>query len=274
MPSEFPMRAAKLCAVLVAAPLAAIAADGPIQDNSFLIEEAYNQEAGVVQHAATFQRARHSRDWEFTFTQEWPIASQKQQFSYTVPLTRLADAPGRRTGIGDVAFNYRYQLVGDGEAPLAISPRFSVIAATGKESEGRGLGATGYETQLPVSLVLTPTLVSHSNVGYTWTPKARDALGNKADVRGWSVGQSLVWLASRRINFMLEAIYARDQEVAGAGRTSTVKSAFVSPGLRWAYDFASGLQIVPGIAFPIGVGPSRPEKSVFLYLSFEHPFRK
>jgi hypothetical protein len=53
-----------------------------------------------------------------------------------------------------------------------------------------------------------------------------------------------------------------------------VRSAFVSPGVRWSYDFESGLQIVPGIAFPIGVGPSRREKSVFLYLSFEHPFRK
>ena len=58
------------------------------------------------------------------------------------------------------------------------------------------------------------------------------------------------------------------------GPTGIVKSAYVSPGVRWSYDFDSGLQIVPGIAFPIGVGPSRHEKSVFLYLSFEHPFKK
>ncbi len=66
----------------------------------------------------------------------------------------------------------------------------------------------------------------------------------------------------------------REQGGSGAGTTSTVKAAYVSPGVRWSYDFASGLQIVPGIAFPIGVGPSRHEKSVFLYLSFEHPFGK
>ena len=35
-----------------------------------------------------------------------------------------------------------------------------------------------------------------------------------------------------------------------------------------------GLQIVPGIAMPIGVGPSAGEKSVLIYLSFEHPFRE
>ena len=43
---------------------------GAIQDNSFLLEEAYNQEAGVVQHINTFTRYRESRDWVYTFTQE------------------------------------------------------------------------------------------------------------------------------------------------------------------------------------------------------------
>jgi hypothetical protein len=264
----------KKIAALLAAPLTAFAADGPIQDNSFLIEEAYNQEVGVVQHINTFQRFRRSRDWGYTFTQEWPVASQKHQFSYTVPITRLTDSPDGRSGIGDVALNYRYQLVGDGEAPLSISPRFSVIVPSGKEEQGRGLGATSYQAQIPLSYVLAPALVAHTNVGYTLTPKAKDALGNKADLKAWNAGQSLVWLAAPKFNVMLEAIYTRGQEVDGPGRATTVKSAFVSPGVRWAYDLASGLQIVPGIAFPIGVGPSRPEKAVFLYLSFEHPFKK
>ncbi len=39
----------------------------PIADNSFLIEEAYNQETGVVQHVGTFVRSR-TGDFEFTFT--------------------------------------------------------------------------------------------------------------------------------------------------------------------------------------------------------------
>jgi len=41
-----------------------------------------------------------------------------------------------------------------------------------------------------------------------------------------------------------------------------------------AYNFENGLQIVPGIGVPIGIGPSSGEKGIFLYLSFEHPFRK
>jgi hypothetical protein len=264
----------KTLALLLATPLAVLAAEGPIQDNSFLIEEAYNQEDGVVQHINTFQRFRNSGDWIYTFTQEWPVGGLKHQFSYTVPVVRLADSANGRSGIGDVALNYRYQLVGDGEAKLAIAPRFSVIVPSGNEKLGRGLGAASYQFQLPLSLVLAPTLVTHSNAGFTWTPKAKDADGNKADLRAWNVGQGLVWLATPRINFMLEAVYFRSQEVAGPGRTNTVKAAYVSPGVRWSHDFDSGLQIVPGIAFPIGVGPSRHDKSVFLYLSFEHPLGK
>jgi hypothetical protein len=262
-----------IVALALAAPLPIAAAEGPIQDNSFLVEEAYNQEDGVVQHINTFQRFRESRDWVYTFTQEWPVGGIKHQLSYTVPLERLADSPDRRSGIGDVAFNYRYQLAGDGESRLAIAPRFSVIVPSGNEKQGRGAGATGYQAAIPVSVVVSPTLIAHSNVGYSWTPRATDGEGGRANLESWSAGQSIVWLASRRVNFLLEAIYTRQQEIA-AGAVHPVRSAFVSPGVRWSYDFASGLQIVPGIAFPIGVGPSRREKSVFLYLSFEHPFRK
>ena len=254
-------------------PLAAMGAEGPIQDNSFLVEEAYNQEDGIVQHIHAYQRFRQSRDWIYTFTQEWPVGGRKHQFSYTVPAAHVGEfASG--SGVGDVALNYRYQLVGDGEARLAISPRFSLIAPTGNEARGRGLGATSYQMQVPLSIVLAPAIAAHANAGYTWTPRARDADGNRANLGAWSAGQSFVWLATRRVNVMLEAIYTRSEEVAGVGRTSTVKSAFVSPGVRWSYEFASGLQIVPGIALPIGVGPSRHEKSVFIYFSFEHPFRK
>ena len=44
-----------------------------IQDNSFLVEEAYNQERGVVQHINTFSRLWNTKDWVYTFTQEWPM---------------------------------------------------------------------------------------------------------------------------------------------------------------------------------------------------------
>jgi hypothetical protein len=247
----------------------------PIQDNSFLVEEAYNQEAGVVQHITTWQRSRETREWSASFTQEWPVFSQKHQFSVTVPAQRLLADPAARAfnaGLGDVALNYRYQLLGDGDAPVAISPRVSVYLPTGSEARGLGRGAAAYEFQLPVSWAMTDRLVSHTNANAFTAPGAKDGLGAKADLSGWGVGQSLIWLAHPNFNVMLEWVHREDQVVAGPGRTAREKSTFLNPGIRWAHNFRSGLQIVPGIAFPIGVGPSRGEKGVFLYISFEHPF--
>lgn len=40
-----------------------------IQDNSFLVEEAYNQEKGIVQHISTFVYYADSHDWSYSFTQ-------------------------------------------------------------------------------------------------------------------------------------------------------------------------------------------------------------
>src|SRR5215475_8709782 len=83
----------------------------PIQDNSFLIEEAYNQEAGVVQHINTFTRMWKSNDWVYTFTQEWPLPMDwRHQLSYTVAGVSSGSHPAAGAGFGDVALNYRYQL--------------------------------------------------------------------------------------------------------------------------------------------------------------------
>lgn len=259
---------------LAIAVLASAEEKGPIQDNSFLIEEAYNQEEGVVQHINTLQHFRDSKDWIYTFTQEWPVGGQTHQFSYTIPVSHLNASPDGNTGIGDIALNYRYQLVGDGDAKLAISPRFSVLLSTGNEKQGRGLGGTSYQGQIPLSLELSKDFVAHTNLGYTWTPHADDGVGNKASLHTWNFGQSLIWLAKSNLNFMLEWVYTSGEEIAGPNDKNRVQTSYISPGMRWAYDFDSGLQIVPGIALPIGIGPSGGEQSIFFYLSFEHPFGK
>ncbi len=258
-------------ALLLAAPVFAQTSEiPPIQDNSFLIEEAYNQEAGVVQHITTWQQDRDSKDWNATFTQEWPFLSQKHQLSYTLAWDHAAGDGGP----GDLAVNYRYQLIGDGDAPVAFSPRLSLLLPTGEAEEGRGAGSTGLQLNLPLSSVLAPRLVAHTNAGFTWTPDAENEFGQKADNFSPQIGQSLVWLLNPRVNLMLEAVYTNAESTISTGRTVTTESLTLSPGIRWAHNLASGLQIVPGIAFPIGVGPSDGLKAVFLYISFEHPFRK
>lgn len=233
---------------LAGQPLALRAQSGAraIADNSFLIEEAYNQEQGVVQHISAWQRSLTTASWTFTFTQEWPLGTQLHQLSYTVPFQRTA-APARSSGFGDAALNYRYQLL-PADRRVALAPRVSLLLPTGSRARGLGTGGVGAQLNLPVSVALGATLVSHWNAGVTAVPRATT----------YNLGASMIWLAHPVFNVMLEAAWTG--QPAGGG------SFVVNPGVRWAHNFASGLQIVPGVAFPNGNG-------VFLYLSFEHRFR-
>jgi hypothetical protein len=246
-----------------------------IQDNSFLVEEAYNQNFGVVQHISSFTRFFDSKDWNYTFTQEWPApGDERHQLSYTLVALHAGAFPGSGVGIGDVFLNYRYQLVGSGETRVAFSPRLSLIFPTGDSTVGRGSGSFGLQTNLPLSVVLGRKLVSHWNAGATFFPHAQDASGDRAATAGYNLGQSFIWLTNARFNVMLETVFARSQTVVSSDHTEWTSSLFLSPGIRWAYNFKNGLQIVPGIGVPLGVGPSAGERAILLYLSFEHPFRK
>ena len=233
-------------ALLTVGPSGRPAVAQAIADNSFLIEEAYNQEPGVVQHISAWQRSLRSAAWAYTFTQEWPVGTQTHQFSYTIPVQRT-QGPSR-TGLGDAALNYRYQLRG-AESRVAIAPRLSMLLPTGSSARGLGTGHVGVQLNMPVSVSLAPWLVSHWNAGVTAVPHTTT----------YNLGASMIWLARPTFSVMVEVTWL---EQGGGGGHDLV----VNPGIRWAHNFTSGLQIVPGVAFPDG-------KSVFLYLSFEHRFK-
>jgi hypothetical protein len=239
----------------------------PIQDNSFLIEEAYNQERGVVQHISTFQRTGGA--WAYSFTEEWPVRGIRHQLSYTIPVSHQS---GLGTGLGDVALNYRLQLAGSGRAALALAPRLSLLLPTGSAPSGRGSGAVGVQVFLPASVVLAPSLVSHLNAGFTVTPEAHGPADARATATGLAAGASVIWLATRWMNLMLEGVWSRSQVVTSAGQLESAGNWTLSPGIRWAIDVPGGLQVVPGVAWPIAVGGGGSDY-LFLYLSFEHPFR-
>lgn len=67
-----------------------------IQDNACIVEEAYNQEPGVVQHILCARR--QGRDWSLQFTQEWPVGTQDHQLSYGVPYLWLRSEGQARAG--------------------------------------------------------------------------------------------------------------------------------------------------------------------------------
>ncbi len=246
----------------------------PIQDNSFLVEEAYNQEPGVVQHIASFARSGDGA-WSWALTQEWPVGgSSRHQLSFTVPFHRTGEDLGRTQGLGDAAVHYRFQVLGgDRPAPVAFAPRLSLLLPTGDERDGLGAGDFGLEVGLPVSVTVGRQIVVHGNAGGSFVPSARNAAGESARTRGRRLGASLVWLGHPNVNVLLEAAWERAEKPVGPDRVQRERAFFLSPGIRFAVNLPGGLQIVPGAAVPLGAGPSAGERDVFLYLSFEHPFR-
>jgi len=259
---------------LLALPLTGVVplleAQAPIQDNSFLIEEAYNQETGVVQHVSAFSRAEGGA-WLYTFTQEWPLGGIAHQLSYSLAV--VDPGPGTGAGVGDVMLNYRHQLVGNPEAQLLVAPRLSLLIPTGSTTAGRGTGAFGVQANLPVSAVLTRALVAHANLGATLLPSAHGPFDTRATTSALNAGASAVWLARPWLNFLVEGVWLSESEAIGEGETVRTESLYLNPGVRWAFD-AGSVQVVPGIAYTVGLGPTRGEDALFLYLSLEHSFRR
>jgi hypothetical protein len=238
----------------------------PIEDNSFLLEEAYNQEAGVVQHIFTYERDFDTKDWTLALEQEWPLWSQEHQLSYELPLVGVAGSTlSGVTGIGDVVLSYRYQLLGIEDHDIAFAPRVSVILPTGDADKNLGNGGIGFELGLPLSLVLHPSLVAHTNASASLAPKAVPPFNKQ--LINFQLGQSVIWLPFAKFNVLMEAIYGRSY----FNGSDMGDSFIINPGVRWAHDFDSGLQIVPGISVPMTLGDEA-STQIFIYLSLEHNF--
>jgi hypothetical protein len=250
-----------------------------ICDNSFLIEEAYNQEPGVVQHifTALYQRNNRSASDENTvdlsFTQEWPVFSQAHQFSYTMPYS-FVDTDGIRSdGVGDLLLNYRYQAYFDESTLTAFAPRLSLILPTGDADRGFGDDTVGYQVNLPFSTAIGDKWFAHLNAGSTFLPHAASA--NQRDLWHFNLGASAIHAITHDVHLMLEWIANWEHTpYSSSGRLHHEFTSLVMPGARRAFNFANGSQLVAGLGIPVGLTDSTPEIGVFLYLSFEHRFLK
>ena len=245
---------------------AAQEAPAPIQDNSFLIEEAYNQEPGVVQHILLFGRDRVTRDWELAFTQEWPFFSQNHQLSYTIPVVRA----GSSRGLGDVALNYRYRWLAGERAESVI--RLSALLPTGSSARGLGAGGPGVQVNLPVSLAVGRSLAMHWNAGGSLIPSARAIDGTRSSVRDLFAGGSVIWLVHPAINLLAETIWSRAESPEIGGTRVAETTLTLVPGVRGAINLRSGAQIVPGVGLMLDGRDGARVSGLLLYLSFEHGF--
>ena len=192
-----PTMSALLFVVGLAGPPVAASSPRPfdIVDNSFLVEEAFNQEAGVFQNIVTATRSADGRV-DFSFTQEWPVGGQTHQFSYTIP---FAVATGVH-GVGDVLLNYRLQVLGEHGRRPAFAPRVSLIlpGVTLADSDvGRGVNLVSRVVAASVVVRLRPMFhalceavtARHESLGERATTVRQTALIVSPGFRGgWNIG--------------------------------------------------------------------------------------
>ena len=268
--------------LLLAAPaFAEISTNAPVRgimDNSFLVEEAYNQEPGIVQHIFTAVRSvkqvsgPDDRAWDFSFTQEWPVFSQTHQLSYTIPFSAIESVGQSDSGVSDILLNYRWQAVFNEDTLTAFAPRISLILPTGDEQKGFGDDTLGYQLNLPFSTALNDRWFAHANAGLTFLPDAGPSPSH--DLLHFNLGASAIYAATDRLHLMLEWVGNWDESHTGGGGTDREFFSIISPGARYAFNFSGDTQLVLGIAAPIGLNDAAPDYGVFLYVSFEHAFVK
>ncbi|MFV8256721.1 hypothetical protein ACNQKP_02880 [Bdellovibrio bacteriovorus] len=239
-----------------------------VKDNSFLIEEAYNQEAGVVQFIQAYQYMDPAHDWTYSFTNEIPITDETHQFSYVIPVLKL-NGVEEETNVGDVLLNYRYQLLNTDL--VAIAPRFTLIVPTGDYKKGFGNGVAGFQFNQAVSLTLNEKWTNHWNAGFTYTPDAKNAVGDTASIFGFNFGTSVVYNVTPKTNLLCEFAFNNTETVEGQDTKGSESTYYVVPGIRTAFDVGQETEVVPGIGALLGLGPSavEHERGVFVYLSIE-----
>jgi DtxR family transcriptional regulator, Mn-dependent transcriptional regulator len=275
--SKVLVQAARTLAILLVLSRSAFAQTPPapepfrITDNSFLVEEAFNQEPGVVQNI--FGATRINRAWAATFTQEWPVPGETHQLSYTLLFLHNST----HSGFSDLLVNYRYQAMQEGPGKPACAPRVSLILPTGNVDKGLGNGSVGLQLNVPFSKQ-TGDWYWHWNAGLTWLERARADFQIDDTVvvrRHWLASPFLaasgIYRVRPMLNLMLESLATFDELLDQAG-TARQRTFTLSPGVRGGWDLGES-QVVLGFAVPI-TWAGDTNAGVFGYFSYEGRFKK
>lgn len=234
-----------------------------IADNSFYIEEAFNQEDHIVQHIFTTEIPNKESGFVGSFTQEWPMFGQTHQLS----LTFAGDHSGSEFSSFDGMINYRYQWTKWEEQSVYLAPRFSILYPIKDVSNQGGLG---FQVNLPVSCLPNEKFALHFNAGGGY--RSVKNAGSVSSLNDYFIGGSVIWMPVYSTNIMLELLGTSKESLTTMNDKETENSFLINPGMRFAIDIQS-LQIVPGISFPLSnASGSLTLQGVFLYVSFEHPF--
>jgi hypothetical protein len=241
-----------------------------IEDNSFLLEEAYNQEWGVYQFIQKYQSFEMANTYDYTFESEIPITDKVHQFSYEIPFARSEE--NRPGAVGDIILNYRWQLFNrDG---FILADRFGLILPTGQVDNGAGTGVYGFEFMKSATVTLSDYWINHWNFGFSVLPNGKiQDIEKRRTLSDFTAGTSLIYLLTDHFNILLEGLLESEQSINEDGSKKAETSFTINPGFRFAMDFDwKETQIVPGISFPTELLNGPTEHGVLFYLSIEPKF--
>jgi DtxR family transcriptional regulator, Mn-dependent transcriptional regulator len=246
-----------------------------ITDNSFFVEEAFNQEPGIFQNIFVVLHSGETA-WSVGFTQEWPVVTQRHQFSYTVAGANISE----ERGFGDVLLNYRFQAMLEGPGRPAFSPRVSLVFPTGDAPRGLGSGGVGLQLNMPFSKQVE-NFFFHWNAGITIFPGVEtDHFPSTGLLPADNVSlvspffsASTIYRLRPMLNLMMEAVVDLQESPSGPGITDRQNVGILSPGVRGGWNVGDQ-QIVVGAAVPVYFGREDTNVGIFGYFSYELPFKK
>lgn len=242
-------------------------AQSRIEDNSFLLEEAYNQEEGVYQFIQKYQTFDEAGLYAYSFENEIPITDKVHQFSYEFQFAR---ADGIRHGaISDVTLNYRLQPVN--KNGFLLAERIGLIVPTGRVQKNSGNGVYGLEFMQSASIEIAEQWMNHWNFGFSVLPNAKTyETAERRTLSKFTAGTSVIYLLNDKFNILLEGLLTTAQAATEDGSKEMESFLILNPGIRFSLDYAwKDTQLVPGISFPTEMLNGPTEHGILLYLSFE-----
>jgi len=253
------------------------------EDNSFLFDEAINQEKGIMQYVSNLYFDNvNGGNLLYSFTQEIPVGGEQHQLNYSLlyHLDRATPSGQRSSGFGDISVGYHYKLTGKRDKVMVI-PGITVIIPTGNSQEGRGIGGAGAQATVTFTKRLSHRLVTHYNIGYTFISQAdrytysntdSPVLAYERNLHYAGLGAGATWYVSRKKVLFAELIsnFVTDINQDGSLRHRNIST--INPGFRFCID-ANNVQIVPGVSSPIILTDGAFSRmGIFFYLSIESEY--
>lgn len=237
---------------------------GVIEDNSFLLEEAFNQKKGEYQFIQKYHTSATGYI-EYVFEVEAPLSDETHQLSLDISRIRPEEIPA--SSFSDLNLNYRYQALN--REDMILTEKVGLVLVTGKVENETSNGALGFQLMQVATFKLSEKYINHWNLGTTVIPQAETPGGEKT-ILEFTGGTSLINNYSDRLNFLLEAVLQTFESYDEDKNVNNELRFYLNPGLRYAWNFDfKRTQVVPGASIPVQYSDGEIRPGIFLYLSVE-----